>query len=441
MKRFCGRSVVAALTVLGVLPTTLLAQPAPVQSEIVRTAIDSGWVANNGHEAAVIWSAEVGADAAPWLRLAFDEVVLSGDPAGGTGSILRITSVLDGHQHRMNAVHVGQWGHTSAYMNGDTVLVEIYAQPGTGANRVVISEFTAGVGGPVASPETICGSTDDRMPSDDPRSCRLLPPGCSAWLYNDPEGCGNSFGTAGHCTRTNMVAQFNVPFSTGSGGLVNPPPEDQYPVEPGSIQSTGLGGNQNDAAIFRTFANSNTGLTPAEAQGGDVYTLVTDLPNVQVGDLIRITGYGTTGSGVPRSWNQIQKTHVGPFAGVSGLALTYVTDTTGGNSGSPIILESTGEVIGVHGYGGCTSTSGSNSGTAVTNPAWQNFRANPQGTCIPFVSCYADCTGEGNLDIFDFICFQDAFAISEPYADCTGEGTFDIFDFICFQDAFSVGCP
>ena len=55
--------------------------------------------------------------------------------------------------------------------------------------------------------------------------------------------------------------------------------------------------------------------------------------------------------------------------------------------------------------------------------------------------CYPDCTGEGTLDIFDFLCFQDAFVQGDPYADCTGEGTFDIFDFLCFQDAFVTGCP
>ena len=55
--------------------------------------------------------------------------------------------------------------------------------------------------------------------------------------------------------------------------------------------------------------------------------------------------------------------------------------------------------------------------------------------------CYPDCTGEGTLDIFDFLCFQDAFTVMDPYADCTGEGTFDIFDFLCFQDAFTIGCP
>ena len=56
-------------------------------------------------------------------------------------------------------------------------------------------------------------------------------------------------------------------------------------------------------------------------------------------------------------------------------------------------------------------------------------------------TCYPDCTGEGTLDIFDFLCFQDAFVQMDPYADCTGEGTFDIFDFLCFQDEFVIGCP
>jgi hypothetical protein len=61
--------------------------------------------------------------------------------------------------------------------------------------------------------------------------------------------------------------------------------------------------------------------------------------------------------------------------------------------------------------------------------------------------CYPDCdqsTGPGVLDVFDFLCFQDAFVVSDPYAcDCnqaTGAGTCDIFDFLCFQDAFVLGC-
>jgi hypothetical protein len=62
--------------------------------------------------------------------------------------------------------------------------------------------------------------------------------------------------------------------------------------------------------------------------------------------------------------------------------------------------------------------------------------------------CYADCdssTGAGVLDIFDFLCFQNAFVAGDPYAcDCdttTGPGVCDIFDFLCFQNAFVAGCP
>jgi 1,4-alpha-glucan branching enzyme len=56
-------------------------------------------------------------------------------------------------------------------------------------------------------------------------------------------------------------------------------------------------------------------------------------------------------------------------------------------------------------------------------------------------SCYADCDGSGLLDVFDFLCFQDAFVQGDPYADCDGSGALDVFDFLCFQDAFVLGCP
>jgi hypothetical protein len=55
--------------------------------------------------------------------------------------------------------------------------------------------------------------------------------------------------------------------------------------------------------------------------------------------------------------------------------------------------------------------------------------------------CYADCDGSGDLDFFDFLCFQNAFAAGEPYADCDGSGGLDFFDFLCFQNEFAAGCP
>jgi hypothetical protein len=58
--------------------------------------------------------------------------------------------------------------------------------------------------------------------------------------------------------------------------------------------------------------------------------------------------------------------------------------------------------------------------------------------------CAADCdqsTGAGNLDIFDFLCFVNAFNAGEAGADCTADGGLDIFDFLCFVNAFNGGCP
>jgi hypothetical protein len=56
-------------------------------------------------------------------------------------------------------------------------------------------------------------------------------------------------------------------------------------------------------------------------------------------------------------------------------------------------------------------------------------------------SCYADCDGSGSLDLFDFLCFTNAFNAGDPYADCDGSGSLDLFDFLCFANEFNAGCP
>ena len=55
--------------------------------------------------------------------------------------------------------------------------------------------------------------------------------------------------------------------------------------------------------------------------------------------------------------------------------------------------------------------------------------------------CYPDCDCSGAIDFFDFLCFQNAFAASDPYADCDASGMLDFFDFLCFQNEFAAGCP
>lgn len=52
----------------------------------------------------------------------------------------------------------------------------------------------------------------------------------------------------------------------------------------------------------------------------------------------------------------------------------------------------------------------------------------------------ADCDGDADLDVFDFLCYQDRFANQSPYADFERDGDFDLFDYLAFQNAFANGC-
>lgn len=54
--------------------------------------------------------------------------------------------------------------------------------------------------------------------------------------------------------------------------------------------------------------------------------------------------------------------------------------------------------------------------------------------------CEADTDGNGTLDTFDFLTFQNYFTTEDPRADCDGNGRLDIFDFLCFTNLFAAGC-
>jgi len=57
------------------------------------------------------------------------------------------------------------------------------------------------------------------------------------------------------------------------------------------------------------------------------------------------------------------------------------------------------------------------------------------------ITCRPDLDGDGELTIFDFLAFQNAFDDMDPVADFDDDGEFTIFDFLAFQNAFDAGCP
>lgn len=345
--------------------------------EDVTIGVDSGDVFADpaGGDGQVVFVAMVHVTDAPWLRLRFDTATLSGDPANDNTSRLRVVSVLDGGTQYLTSENVEQWEHTSAYFNGDAVIIELIASPGTGPSRLVMTSVKAGI--QPFSDRTICGPTDDRVLSYDDRNARHSV-GCSSWVIND---LNSMFMTAGHCGTTGShVMSFKVPLSTSSGAKVNPPPEHQYAVNAASVQGQNNGVGQ-DWGYFGVSVNSNTGLTPYQAYGVR-HTLATSIPGI-TGSNIRITGYGTTSAPVPNEWNQVQKTHVGPLRTNSGNSLGYHTDTTGGNSGSCVLYENANTAVGVHTHGGCGSSSSSyNNGTKITYAPIQSALANPLGVCL-----------------------------------------------------------
>ena len=85
-----------------------------------------------------------------------------------------------------------------------------------------------------------------------------------------------------------------------------------------------------------------------------------------------------------------------------------------------------------------------NGGALGTNPLPSALRffggGTAAGNAVAFdnftFTCYVDCNGDAERDIFDFLCFQNAFAAGDPYADCDADGELTLFDFLCFQNFF-----
>lgn len=356
------------------------AEPGVLGSRTVPWHVDSGPVGLAGGEPGprVVYATSVMVGRAAWLRLRFGAVELSGRVEEGTGSYLRITSLADGAVQYLDGVSARQWALTSAYFNGDAVLVELAAFPGVGTSRVEIESVTAGV--EAADPtDTICGLTDDRALSSDPRCARHLPDLCTSFLIDDTN---RMFLSAGHCNPVEGdVEQFNVPLSTENGIPVAPPPEDQYAVDPLSVLAfyDDHGPVGNDYSYFACYPNSNTGLTAYQRQG-QRYALAAAAPP-GMGQTIRLTGYGTVSVPLTPTWKYVQKTMDGPYVGLFGTIVKYQVDTTGGNSGSAVEEVGSGLVIGIHTNSGCTVSGGANQGTAMQDPPLAAALAGPRGLC------------------------------------------------------------
>lgn len=429
-----------------------MAQSSPLESRTVTVHIDSGIVGftqrsigagspipappSSKTDARVAFAEVIHIPDGQWMRVHFESVELSGSVLDGTGSFLRITSLQDGAYQVLDETSLAQWSNTSAYFNGNLLLVEllVHSSEKTATNRIVIREVltNASDGGTTLS---ICDGVDLRELSNDPRDARTLPGGCTSWLFNERHYC---LLTAGHCAASaTSVVEFNVPLQASNGGWIFAHPNDQYAIDASSKQTLN-NPCANDWSYFGAFPNSNTGLTMLQAQGAS-YPLASTVPAALNQD-VRVRGYGTTTSPVPHSWNRAQKEHAGPLILSSGTTLRYRLDTTGGNSGSAIVDVESGVAIGIHTCGGCSISGGSNVGTTIDHPELQNALINPLGVCswpAPVPTCAADLTGNGMVDISDLLTLLGTWGpCNECSADLNGDGVVNVSDLLLLMAAW-----
>jgi hypothetical protein len=346
----------------------------------------SGLRNGRGNRIEKAWASEVHIEGAAWLRILFAEANL------GNGSYVMLRGP-NGEQ-RLDAMTMKEWFNGSAVFAGDRVPIELYVAPEDRGVSIRLESVLAGDPGPGI--ETLCGA-DDRVASGDNRVGRLFQIGCTAWQI-----ANGAFLTAGHCADTdpdgsgpmlpngvldlNGVLEFNVPASQSNGTLVPANANDQYPVDVTGVQWRFDGEGQGfgkDWCVFRVGRNSNTLLFPWQAYGTLPFRVTRELPTDV--EAVRVTGFGTdTGTA-----NETNQTSTGGFSGENSsgadIWVNHTVDTTGGNSGSPLIWDFMNLTFGVHTNGGCNSDgTGSNVGTSFEVDALENAIDNFPGTMTKY---------------------------------------------------------
>lgn len=202
--------------------------------------------------------------------------------------------------------------------------------------------------------KSICGPTDDRQISSDPRIGRVndgTRSVCTVTLIG--KTCAL---TAGHCLSILNEVSFNVPISR-NGEIANSDQKDRYKVDTDEIYYAD-NGQGDDYAVIKILPNTITQKYPGEAQG--FYDV--SFERVKNQDEVYVIGYGKDERG---DRNHAQQIHQGQIISQNLSQVEHSVDTRFGNSGSVIIDSISKKIIGIHTHGACYSSGGGNLGTLI----------------------------------------------------------------------------
>ncbi|MEO1007202.1 MAG: GC-type dockerin domain-anchored protein [Planctomycetota bacterium] len=177
------------------------------------------------------------------------------------------------------------------------------------------------------------------------------------------------------------------------------------------------------------------------------------------GGVLRVEGVDSTTGGPAIDGGEFQGS-IFPATGHTAYVFTFDTpikafgwDTFGAATGIGIAIETDAGVVDIFDF--FTGTGDSFLGFVATSPVTEvrivespSFGGTAVGEIfeadnLVFVSgepCIPDFDLDGELTIFDFLAFQNAFDAGDLIADLDGDGELTIFDFLEFQNLFDVGC-
>lgn len=219
---------------------------------------------------------------------------------------------------------------------------------------------------------SICGKTDDRVFSSDPRVGKITkigqPNGCTISLIG--KSCAL---TAGNCDALN-IAHFNVPKSV-NGVAQEARLEDQYEIENGQYFVDGVGTNW---GVIKLRPNVVTGKSAHEVQGAFTYGTVKGKKNMKVKvisySVANNESYPVQSGEVPACPNahEISNTQQVAFGSLTSVLSGYKfarmdhDADTGVNSGGAAIVDMESDtLIGINTHGGCTKYGQANSSTMI----------------------------------------------------------------------------
>lgn len=361
----------------------------PTEVTIPRV-IDSGELANHSAEPKIVFSQDIEIAGASFARLYFSEIELE------PGSFVRIQSLLDGEVQELDRFTAPMWGLTSAYLNGETIRLELVAAPDTAANRLVLAAVGAeGVTGQCSDgPRGTC-SPDGRVPSSEDWSGRYGLGGCTASIYN-PNGC---FVSARHCwTVSSTSLSFRNPPSVNCDSQA-PPVADQFPVintAPSNLTPPA----DVDWRVGKIGFNS-LGQTHAQRYGDTYMSLTNSTP--RPGDELRAFGHGVSLDPMTHETQQLSVFTFEQLFGQGGLRYRGGSNTYG-VSGSGIVADVTSGGPAIVGINARTSSGCDGSGTSVNLPVFVTARQQmcPHTVHVPWDSQL--CLNETQATVTATVC-------------------------------------